>query len=396
MKPVDYWSRKTNPETGAKFEAWKKHLDGAHDGTFDIEKFCASEYGGIMAGLADCRFRFEDDPMGEACLNYYRVHGVKKEMFETENFYTRWALFTPVEMEEEAAKGRRYPLVIQNHGGGNSIEVDEFGTNFTHMVATEKIIVMMAQNTNWQNIGRIMDILEEKYPIDTERVYITGYSQGGETTESAAMRMPKRFAAIAPCGCFVFRTFDNLNVRYTIEEAEIFHETKIPMMMVIEGNGISRYAPVNDWYGRPDWSSKAHDPEDPTNPNGYKAERNNPRPGINTHRWMLGRLNMLMMMQGLEQRDANRCISYLLTDDDELHHRVGFYGDEEEIRVLNGCKHYLVNMYNRDKINMLRYVVVDNSPHWPTGLMAELTWDFFKQFKRDKETGRLVVEEYIL
>lgn len=50
----------------------------------------------------------------------------------------------------------------------------------------------------------LMDLLaevEKNYPIDRERIYITGNSMGGNGTWDLAIRMPSHFAAIAPvCG----------------------------------------------------------------------------------------------------------------------------------------------------------------------------------------------------
>ncbi len=44
-------------------------------------------------------------------------------------------------------------------------------------------------------------MLEEKYNVDKNRIYVTGLSMGGYGTWSLAMEYPYRFAAIAPiCG----------------------------------------------------------------------------------------------------------------------------------------------------------------------------------------------------
>jgi predicted peptidase len=47
----------------------------------------------------------------------------------------------------------------------------------------------------------LLDDIEKKYRVDTDRVYLTGLSMGGFGTWSLAMAYPDRFAAIAPiCG----------------------------------------------------------------------------------------------------------------------------------------------------------------------------------------------------
>jgi predicted peptidase len=50
-------------------------------------------------------------------------------------------------------------------------------------------------------IGALLDELIGRLPIDTERVYLTGLSLGGDATWDIACDMPWRFAAVAPvCG----------------------------------------------------------------------------------------------------------------------------------------------------------------------------------------------------
>ncbi|NLF39359.1 prolyl oligopeptidase family serine peptidase [bacterium] len=47
----------------------------------------------------------------------------------------------------------------------------------------------------------LLDTIERVYPVDVQRVYLTGFSMGGMGTWRTAMQYPGRFAAIAPvCG----------------------------------------------------------------------------------------------------------------------------------------------------------------------------------------------------
>ncbi|MHC4501493.1 MAG: carboxylesterase family protein [Planctomycetota bacterium] len=50
-------------------------------------------------------------------------------------------------------------------------------------------------------LSTLLDYIEHRYRVDTERVYLTGISMGGSDTWSLACAYPERFAAIAPvCG----------------------------------------------------------------------------------------------------------------------------------------------------------------------------------------------------
>jgi len=47
----------------------------------------------------------------------------------------------------------------------------------------------------------LIDEVEEKYPVDSDRIYLTGLSMGGYGTWDLASKHAERFAAIAPiCG----------------------------------------------------------------------------------------------------------------------------------------------------------------------------------------------------
>ena len=82
MKRVDYWSKSTNLKTGAKFEAMLSYFRVAHNGKADIDRFIDSEYGEEVARRLDIGFRYEEDSLGEACMDYYSSLGLKKEMHD--------------------------------------------------------------------------------------------------------------------------------------------------------------------------------------------------------------------------------------------------------------------------------------------------------------------------
>lgn len=169
----------------------------------------------------------------------------------------------------------------------------------------------------------------------------------------------------------------------------------------------SSFVPVNDWKPRKDWGRESggepyvnprrDDEKDPTRIHGGRrrfSDLPEPPEGVDKHRWMMERLNMRMDSLGCEQRDENQCIGYLDMPEDEFHHVLGFYGDEEKIEYYYGYKHYTVNIWNRDGINAFRYVAVENSPHWVPVMTGPLVWDFFRQFRRDQVTGKIVADLY--
>lgn len=400
MDRMDYWSRKTNPQTGEKFETWLAALRRSHNGECDIDALIATEYGEEMAKLSELRYTFEEDTMGEACLDFYRQIGVKKEQFEAEDFYTRWFLFTPLGTEA----GKKYPLLFWHHGGGNQLETDEFSNHLTQMVGREKFMVCMLQNTRWDNVDRVLDILLEKYPVDPERVYVVGYSQGGQAAHSAGMRIPRRLAGVVPCGAEIFQYWDHNDVRYTLSEVEEVTAAFLPVMEIVGQYEFLNFLPMNRWCpiklwegGGPVnlWQHPGNDPRrDPTNPVGKRADKPFPPQGVEPDAFKLNRLNTRLDTLGCERVDVEKCLAYRDTPEDELHHALGFYGDREQIRTFYGIRHYQIDFYNRDGFNALRYIGVENNPHWPLLMMGELAWEFLRQYRRDSATGKIVFDEY--
>lgn len=403
MQGREYWSKATNPETGEKFEEFLEYIKTAHNGNMDVESFVASEYGEAFAEIAHLRFQMEEDSCGEAAHAWYSENGLTMTMHEDEDYYTRWMMLFP----KNVVPGKLYPLVIANHGGSNSIETDEFSMGFPFIAGKEGFAVLYAQNTNVDKIEHYLSEAMRLYPIDPERVYMTGYSQGGYQVTSTIFRMPERFAAIGPCGNDIFREWDNFNVPYTAEEFEALKKAMVPVIQVVGACEASNFVPVNDWAPRKNWGRnvrgilyddpRRNDDVDPTRiKGGTRPFSNQPVPpeGEDKHEWIIGRLNRRMDSLNCEARDAKTCIGYLETPEDELHHVLGFYGDREEIATYYGYKHYILDIDNKEGMHAFRFVAVENSAHWPMVMMGKLVWDFFKQYRRDAASGKVVVDPY--
>jgi pimeloyl-ACP methyl ester carboxylesterase len=420
MDRYGYWSSEINTETGDKFKAFYAYLKVAHNGNMDLDRFINSEYGDEFAKRLQIRFKLEDDAMGESALEYYRSLNLKKEMFDSENYYERWVLFTPLIKKS----GKKYPLIFSHHGGGSSIETDEFSSGYTRIAGQEGFMIAFLQNTNRENVDRILGIIERNYPLDPERVYISGFSQGGYQTHSAYFRTPEKFAAAAPCGNDIYRPWDNFDIPYTEMEEEHLRQSFVPFFQMTGAVEASNFVPLTGWKPRKDWNDvgnpetyidpRKNDDLDPTrihdpgrgyrDPSRLRLKQGHswgqctppaPPDGLDKHQWMMNRINQRMWLLGCEPRDVKRCLSYADTPEDELHHIIGIYGDKESIISYFGAKHYIVDIFNKDGFHAFRYVSVENCPHWPYLMMGELAWDFFKQFRRDGATKKIVADSYI-
>ena len=131
---------------------------------------------------------------------------------------------------EKVEKDKKYPLVIFLHGAGERgkdnvaqlVHMDDFASRevmqkfpcfvFAPQCPKNKFWV----NTDWRDarhqmsdepnavmkrVVGVLDQLIDEYPIDTDRIYVTGLSMGGFGAWEMISRYPDRFAAAAPiCG----------------------------------------------------------------------------------------------------------------------------------------------------------------------------------------------------
>ncbi|MBX7246674.1 MAG: prolyl oligopeptidase family serine peptidase [Candidatus Sumerlaeaceae bacterium] len=111
-------------------------------------------------------------------------------------------------------KGERkakYPLILFLHGSGErgtdlSLVKKHGPPSFLDEQTTFPFIVVSPQcplKQWWDEptLMALLDDVEKKYPVDLDRVYLTGISMGGFATWELATKHPERFAAIIPiCG----------------------------------------------------------------------------------------------------------------------------------------------------------------------------------------------------
>ncbi|HEX2911843.1 MAG TPA: prolyl oligopeptidase family serine peptidase [Chloroflexia bacterium] len=123
-----------------------------------------------------------------------------------------YLLYLPKDYNDRSAE-KRWPLLFFLHGSGERGDNLEIVKNYGLPKLIEQgqdfpFIVVSPQcpaNRRWIDIldvldGLYADILEN-YRIDTDRVYLTGLSMGGQGVWYWTIAQPERFAAIAPvCG----------------------------------------------------------------------------------------------------------------------------------------------------------------------------------------------------
>ena len=135
-------------------------------------------------------------------------HGAMTAYSASDGSLGYW-LYTPV----EAGNGP-LPLIVYLHGGsgkGSDLSLITRADGFPQYVQTGRLGDIRAyvlcpqcpkEQSGWGDIGSqvfaLIDMVCARYPIDAERVILTGHSMGGTGTWALAAMAPERFSCIAP------------------------------------------------------------------------------------------------------------------------------------------------------------------------------------------------------
>ncbi|MFA6978550.1 MAG: alpha/beta hydrolase-fold protein [Ignavibacteriaceae bacterium] len=121
-----------------------------------------------------------------------------------------YLLFMP--RDTTAVENGKYPLIISLHGIGESgsdlwkVKLEGLPKILDGKNSFPFIVVspQCPSTTEWYydrtdlKLNKLIDSIIARYPVDTNRIYLTGYSMGGIGTLDMAIRYPNRFAALLP------------------------------------------------------------------------------------------------------------------------------------------------------------------------------------------------------
>ena len=93
------------------------------------------------------------------------------------------------------------PLVLAFHGGGDSTFYLTRVSGWYRVAARNSFLLVAVENhlnSTASEMIQLISILKEKYPIDDQRIYATGFSMGGCKSWDLFQEYPHVFAALAP------------------------------------------------------------------------------------------------------------------------------------------------------------------------------------------------------
>jgi len=176
-------------------DAFTRHADGAI----------------LLAGLSEMQPGTPAvERTGPRSLNEKWWHGLKKKIGDAKPL--RYVAYVSPSAGKD--KTKRWPTILFLHGSGDRgddlTKVERTGPlkYLKSLPANQEFpfIVIAPQcpeKQRWQvlQLQELLDEVMDKYPVDPDRLYLTGLSLGGFGSWMLACEMPNRFAAVVPiCG----------------------------------------------------------------------------------------------------------------------------------------------------------------------------------------------------
>lgn len=368
------WNRAVRPISYEKQPlSLREILIQSGNRNFDVDRLLCSEYGNRIIRNLEPLF-LSNDPMDPAVIEYWEKKGLRKERISGgPQPWNDWIVFTPLSASESQNADRSYPLVFGLHGGdageskGEPIFLAE-STCYAHKAAEEEFILVMPEDHDTPGVMRCFDYMIENYPVDRTKVYLTGYSAGSDRSVRAALKHPELFAGILVGAGVPFNLIDEPS---QIENAQKY---KMPLIAVgclcDKGNHTPFYHtnpidnPVPDFIarllcaeGKMEWINRFF------------------------------RINHIPFYSLEENRD------YVLRYGTEAEKRIGMRAQRSKTWEWAGLKHFCLDYADTDGMDLIRYIFIENLPHFEPVNMFDLAWPFLKRFSRNLQDGSLICSQ---
>lgn len=333
--------------------------------SFDPDRLLCSEYGQRLIDGLEPIF-LSDDPMSPQVLAYWEQRGLKKErVWGGPESWNYWVIFTPLSAFRPENRDRKYPLVFAIHGGfagefeGESVFVAE-STGYARKAAQEEFILALPEDHDTPAIMALYDHLMAHYPVDRSRVYLTGFSAGGDRSCRAALRHPELFAGILVGAGLPFNLIDDP------QEIENAAKYKIPLITVgclaDKGNHTPFYR-----------SQK------PDNPVPEFIAR------LLTGEGKIMWINRFFRINGIKTYSLEENRDYTLTQGSPAERRIGLIAHRSKTWEWAGKTHYCLDYTDPEGTDIVRYIFIEDMPHFEPVNMMDLAWHYLRRFSRNPD-----------
>ncbi len=144
-------------------------------------------------------------PATKELLGKYSAHDI--DCYHVD-YSSKFLLFVP----ENLAGDKPLSIVVVGHGGNSSMSPERaesvakmYLNAYAPAVSKEMnaLVVAPCSGRGWGHIGNSLILstiskLQRMFPVDPDRIYITGQSMGGHLSFRSALMLPDRFGAVSP------------------------------------------------------------------------------------------------------------------------------------------------------------------------------------------------------
>lgn len=292
-----------------------------------------------------------------------------------QNSVKKWTSFIPSSAFKPENKDRKYPVMFVLHGAGNEIYTID-GWGYVD-VAAEREWIVIAPSIELDEI--ILEIFEEAkklYPIDEDRVYVTGFSYGSMNTNILALQHPEIFAAAAPCGGFITDGMfkPGPRPRRNLPENEYRKEEPMRLFDGNKSNAFKIKMPIMSVIGNKDGYTYPID-ESPSCEQLFEY--------INF--WL--RINNLPKISDTALTEKNnRTLAEKLLG-------ITLSSGCSSVKTADGIDYAIGDFKDENGITKVRIICEDNVPHWPTPELSRQVVEFFSHFSRSSDTRESIYSE---
>lgn len=257
-------------------------------------------------------------------------------------------VYSYIPQKAKGKKEKKVPMVLFMCGTSCDPVDNVVESGWVSLAEKEQFIVISPDYNNYatySETGFLISVVKhmiKNYSVDTERIYSTGFSNGGAASVALTRDYPEYFAAISAMGWMVdLYNKDNVFDRYDMP------------FQVVQGNG--------------EFTEKMD--------SGAVAVMDDEREAIRS----LFLYNEMISSQ--TKADYKRTPYW------------GYQPSNTKTITKNGRKWSFSN-YNKKgyKPPFAQLIIVEDSKHRPRPEEAKVAWDFFRNFRRDRN-GKVIVNE---
>lgn len=132
----------------------------------------------------------------------------------------------------ERETDQKWPVLIFLHGRTDNPSLERVKQDFLTVFVSKYedfpfiVVSPVSQNGRFWSVyllNRMLDDFIKRYPIDEDRIYLTGHSMGGYGTWDWGYKNPERFAAMAPISGCPIEGYEKIAERLQDMPIWIFH-----------------------------------------------------------------------------------------------------------------------------------------------------------------------------